>query len=143
VEGSRTPRRLDGARETRGRRHLLVPTGLAALPLPCSPPRHGGPTAAWRSGQQCCSGSAGAGKVFRPRAVSRAGKGRQRGYACGRINALPALIRPAAIHSRIALVLPMLQLASVRFLIMSWKELGWITMVGSRFSPTIGRVKQS
>jgi hypothetical protein len=34
---------------------------------------------------------------------------------------------------RITLVLPMLQLASVRFWIKSWKELGWITMVGSHF----------
>ena len=40
---------------------------------------------------------AGAGKVFRPRAASRAGKDRQRGYARGRVNALPALTRPAAI----------------------------------------------
>jgi hypothetical protein len=34
---------------------------------------------------------------------------------------------------RITLVLPMLQLASVRFWIRSSKELGWITMVGAVF----------
>jgi hypothetical protein len=34
---------------------------------------------------------------------------------------------------KIPLVLPMLELASVGFLIKSWKELGWITMVESRF----------
>jgi hypothetical protein len=42
---------------------------------------------------------AGTNKVFRPRAAWRAGKGRQRGYACGRVNALPALTRPPTIPS--------------------------------------------
>jgi hypothetical protein len=37
------------------------------------------------------------------------------------------------------MVVPMLQLASVRFLIKLWKDLGWITMVGSHVSPTIGK----
>jgi hypothetical protein len=39
----------------------------------------------------------GAGSTFYPRAHSRAGKGRRRGYARGRVNVLPAHTRPAAI----------------------------------------------
>jgi hypothetical protein len=45
---------------------------------------------------------AGAGKGFRPRAASRAGKSRLRWYARGWVNALlPALTRPAAISKLI------------------------------------------
>jgi hypothetical protein len=42
---------------------------------------------------------AGTGSIFHPRAHSRAGKGRRRGYARGRVNVLPAHTRSAAVPS--------------------------------------------
>jgi hypothetical protein len=42
---------------------------------------------------------AGTGKIFRPQVCSRAGTGRQHGYARGRVNALPARTRPATIST--------------------------------------------